>query len=71
MNDRYTLHDFWTYNEDGTTRTHYEHLDDQLTLPDTYVKTTYTLYPDGTCGSCSKIITRSEYMKALDHALHH
>ena len=71
--EEYLLHDFWIYEDDGkyySVRRHYQHFDDNLTLPETYVRTDYVRDKDSNeIHTCSKIISKNEYREALSRAL--
>lgn len=71
MEDRYLLSDFWIYSADGNVRAHYQHFDNDLTVPDTYVCTTFIKHIDGTRNVMSQLITKNTYINALDYALNH
>ena len=71
MEERYLLCDFWIYSADGNVRSHYQHFNDELTIPDAYVLTTYTSNNDGTMTVVSELISKTAYTRALDYALNH
>ena len=65
------MSDFWIHVADGRVRAHYQHFNDNLTVPDTYVCTTLTKNDDGSISVASKIISKNAYLQALDYALNH
>lgn len=71
MEERYLLSDFWIHSADGSVRSHYQHFNDELTMPDAYVLTTFITNNDGTKTVVSSLISKTAYTKALDYALNH